>query len=114
MLERAIRVLRRVQAENVAIMAEYTPAAGAAREVCAVMGRTSFRAADESGIWTRVEMRDFIVPSSQLDAEPEPGDEIAWNGRVYQVLAPAGEPAWVWSDTFNTAYRIHTKHIGEA
>ncbi len=112
MLRSGIKALRAAQLRFVAVKAEYSPAGGETRTVDAVMGRTSFRATDESGIWTRVEMRDFIVPASQLAAEPGPGDEISFEGKVYEVLAEAGEPAWRWSDSFNTAYRIHTKHTG--
>lgn len=82
--------------------------------VKAVVGRTIFRSTDESGIWTRVETRDFIIPKGALGFEPQVGDEIEFLGKIYEVLAPGGEPAWRWSDAFHTAYRIHAKHTGEA
>lgn len=83
-----------------------------AKTVKAVVGRTVFRSTDESGIWTRIETRDFIVGKALIDFEPQVGDEIEFLGNTYEVLAPNGEPAWRWSDAFHTAYRIHAKHTG--
>ena len=112
MIQSGIRALREIQMATVAVDVEYKPLGGAARLVKAIMGRSVFKAADANGIWTRFETRDFIVGKALLDAEPQVGDEIRWNGCAYEVLSPAGEPAWRWSDTFHTAYRIHTKLIG--
>ena len=111
MIRSGIEQLRTIQLANIAVDVEYEPVGGDAKTIKAVMGRTSFRATDVDGVWTRFEMRDFIIGASLLGAEPKVGDEIRWNGNTYEVLAPAGEPAWRWSDTFHTAYRIHTKHI---
>ena len=83
-----------------------------AKTVKAVFGRTVFRSTDESGIWTRVETRDFIVGKALIDFEPQVGDEIEFLGSTYEVLASSGEPAWRWSDAFHTAYRIHAKNTG--
>ena len=71
-----------------------------------------FRSTDMDGIWTRIETRDFIVPKELLASEPQVGDEIKFLGHTYEVLSPAGEPCWRWSDAFHTAFRIHAKHTG--
>ena len=112
MIRSAIEHMRGIQMERLAAEVGYTPLGGEARTVRAVVGRTVFRSTDESGIWTRVETRDFIVPKELLSSEPHVGDEIVFLGCTYEVLAPGGEPCWRWSDAFHTAYRIHAKHTG--
>lgn len=112
MIKSAVEHLRAIQMQSLAVEIGYTPIGGGELPVRAVVGRTVFRSTDESGIWTRIETRDFIVPREQIPSEPQVGDEIAFLGQTYEVLAPAGEPAWRWSDAFHTAYRIHAKHTG--
>ena len=112
MVKSAIEHMRAMQARCLAVDAGYTTSGGGKRTVRAVAGRTVFRSAGESGMWTRIETRDFIVPKEYLPLEPQAGDEIEFLGRTYEVLSPAGEPCWRWSDAFHTAYRIHAKHTG--
>ena len=112
MIKSAIEHMRAIQIERLAAEIGYTPLGGEKLPVRAVVGRTVFRTTDESGIWTRIETRDFIVPKGQLPSEPQVGDEIEFLGGTYEVLAPGGEPCWRWSDSFRTAYRIHAKHTG--
>ena len=112
MIKSGIETLRAIQMASVASDVVYRRLGGEAKTVKAVVGRTVFRSTDESGIWTRIETRDFIVSKGQMDFEPEIGDEIEFLGNTYEVLSPAGEPAWRWSDAFHTAYRIHAKHTG--
>lgn len=112
MLKGGIETLRAIQMASVASDVVYRRLGGEAKTVKAVVGRTVFRSTDESGIWTRIETRDFIVSKGQIDFEPEIGDEIGFLGNTYEVLSPVGEPAWRWSDAFHTAYRIHAKHTG--
>ena len=112
MLKTAIEALRAVQLASAAVEVTYRPLGGGALALKAVAGRTVFRSTDESGMWTRVETRDFIVPRELLPSEPQVGDEVDFLGGTYEVLSPNGEPAWRWSDPFRTAYRIHTKHVG--
>ena len=111
MIRTGIDALRAVQLDFLVSDATYRRGAEA-RSVKAVVGRTVFRSTDESGIWTRVETRDFIVPKELLPSEPQVGDEVEFLGGTYEVLSPNGEPCWRWSDAFQTAYRIHAKHIG--
>jgi hypothetical protein len=42
---------------------------------------------------------------------PLRGDKIGDDGLVYEVMAPAGQQVWRWSDPFGKAYRIHTKKV---
>ena len=77
-----------------------------------VVGRTSFRSQNDSGVWIRTSSHDFIVKADALPFEPEPGDEILHDGLEYEVLAPNGESVSRWSDPHGTAIRIHTKLIG--
>ena len=112
MIKSGIEALRAIQMANIASDAVYRRLGGEALSVKAVVGRTVFRSTDESGMWTRIETRDFIVPRELLPSEPQVGDEVDFLGGTYEVLSPNGEPAWRWSDPFRTAYRIHTKHVG--
>ena len=112
MVKSAIEHMRAMQARCLAVEVGYTQLGGEARTIRAVVGRTVFRAMDVDGVWTRIETRDFIVPKEYLPLEPQAGDEIEFLGRTYEVLSPAGEPCWRWSDAFHTAYRIHAKHTG--
>lgn len=112
MVKSGIEHLRAIQMASVAADVVYRPLGGEAISLKAVVGRTVFRSTDESGMWTRVETRDFIVPKELLASEPQVGDEVEFLGCTYEVLAPSGEPAWRWSDAFHTAYRIHAKHTG--
>ena len=112
MIKSGIETLRAMQMASVATEVVDKRLGGDAKTVKAVVGRTVFRSTDESGIWTRIETRDFIVGKALIDFEPQVGDEIEYIGNTYEVLAPNGEPAWRWSDAFHTAYRIHAKHTG--
>ena len=112
MLKSGIDALRAIQMANIASDVVYRRLGGKTAAIKAVVGRTVFRSTDESGIWTRVETRDFIVAKELLSREPEVGDEIEFLGHTYEVLSPNGEPAWRWSDAFHTAYRIHAKNTG--
>ena len=113
MIKSGIETLRAIQMASVATDVVYRRLGGEPVSIKAVVGRTVFRSTDESGIWTRIETRDFIVGKALIDFEPQVGDEIEFLGSTYEVLAPSGESAWRWSDAFHTAYRIHAKNTGE-
>ena len=112
MIKSAIEHMRAIQMQSLAVEVGYTPLGGEVHTIRAVVGRTVFRSTDVDGIWTRIETRDFIVPRELLSSEPQVGDEIGFLGHTYEVLSPASEPCWRWSDAFHTAYRIHAKHTG--
>ncbi len=91
--------------------------------VQAIVGRTLLKLSDGYGgvrmEWTD---RDFLIAAEDLilagqKTLPQRGDQIreTTGGKtlVYEVLAPAGEPEWRWSDPHRRLLRIHTKQIGE-
>ncbi|WP_460182247.1 hypothetical protein [Thermopirellula anaerolimosa] len=91
--------------------------------VQAIVGRTLLKLDDGYGgvrmEWTD---RDFLIAADDLILAgrrtlPKRGDQIRENqdGKtlVYEVLAPAGQPEWRWSDPHRKLLRIHTKQIGE-
>lgn len=112
MIRAGIDALRSAQLDHLASDATYRRGAEA-RSVKAVVGRTVFRSVNEYGAWMRTETRDFIIPACQLDLEPQTGDEVVFDGGVYEVLAPCNEPAWRWSDPYRRAIRVHTKYTGD-
>ena len=84
----------------------------------ATVGRTRFESADEYGRVLRTESRDFLVRAADLVVDgaavlPRPGDLIIESDRRYEVMSPAGEPEWRWSDVNQTPLRIHTRQIDE-
>lgn len=94
---------------------------GAAQvEINATIGRTEFEQADEAGLIHRIESRDFLLRTADLNLGdgptlPRDGDRIretvGSSVFVYEVNAPGGQPPWRYSDPYCKALRIHTKHI---
>jgi hypothetical protein len=91
------------------------------KEVHATVGKTEFEQADDAGLIHRVESRDFLVRTTDLDLGagpilPRAGDQVrettGTNVFVYEVNAPGGQPPWRYSDPYRRVLRIHTKHIG--
>jgi hypothetical protein len=87
-------------------------------EVLATIGKTIFRIEDEYGRIVHYESRDFLISSADLVINgtittPQRGDEIIDEGFVYEVMAPANEPEWRYSDTNRQTLRIHTKMTGK-
>jgi hypothetical protein len=87
-------------------------------EVSVTIGKTVFRVEDEYGRVVRYESRDFLIMASELILNesvvlPERGDEIIDDGFVYEVMAPANEPEWRYSDSFRNTLRIHSKLTGK-
>ncbi len=91
------------------------------KEVLATIGKTEFEQADDSGLIHRVESRDFLVRTEDLDLGagrilPRAGDQVretvGTNVFVYEVNAPGGQPPFRYSDPYRRALRIHTKYIG--
>ena len=91
------------------------------KEVQATIGKTEFEQADDAGLIHRVESRDFLVRTGNLDLGagpilPRPGDQVRETVGtavfVYEVNAPGGQPPFRYSDPYRRVLRIHTKHIG--
>ena len=100
-----------VLAKNISIRRNGTVIAD---QIPAKLGKTLFRTDYISGVTVRVEQRDFIVLFDDLNGNfPERGDEVIWDGQVYLVTAPEGEPCWKWhTRQSHSQLRIHTKNIG--
>ena len=112
LLEDAAEWLNGKRKECLSVPIEYRFRSGGSVELTASVGRTLFRAENEYGVTVRVESRDFLVSAENLPGEPQSGDRIVHAGRVYEVLAPNGEPVWRWSGPQHVTRRIHTKEIG--
>ncbi len=87
-------------------------------EVPATIGKTIFKIEDEYRRVVRYESRDFLITASDLLLDeaiilPERGDEIIDEGFIYEVMAPANEPEWRYSDSFRNTLRIHSKLTGK-
>ncbi|QQS09496.1 MAG: hypothetical protein IPK69_02415 [Phycisphaerales bacterium] len=94
------------------------------KEVQATIGKTEFEQVDDvggAGLIHRVESRDFLVRTAELDLGagpilPRAGDQVretvGASVFVYEVNAPGGQPPWRYSDPYRRLLRIHTKHIG--
>lgn len=87
----------------------------------ATIGRTVFEQADDRGLVSRIESRDFLMRAEDLvlagaPALPKAGDVVRedQDGRtfVYEVMAPGGEPPFRFSDPYRRTIRVHTKHVG--
>jgi len=83
----------------------------------ATIGRTIFETTDDYGRITKIESRDFLIRACDLvfDTQittPTAGDKIIEGGVVYEVMSPAGQPDWRYSDINRQALRIHTKQTG--
>ena len=92
----------------------------------ATVGATSFEVETDHGIETW-EARDFLVRAADLvlvgtglkPVPPERGDRITENVGtglkpvllVFEVMAPAGQPPWRWSDPNRKTIRVHTKCV---
>ena len=90
------------------------------KEVQATIGKTEFEQADDAGLIHRVESRDFLVRTADLDLGagpilPRAGDQVreAVGTSVfkYEVNAPGGQPPFRYSDPYRRVLRVHTKHI---
>ena len=88
--------------------------------VKATIGKTEFELDDGSGVVVRIQSRDYLIHTADLQlsgrpALPVAGDRIretqGGTTFVYQVIAPGNEPHYRSSDTFRTLLRIHTKHV---
>jgi len=86
--------------------------------VPATIGRTLMKLADgEGGVRMEWTDRDFLIRADLLviagnRITPERGDRVHDDGKVYEVMAPGGEPPWRVSDPFGVMLRIHTKFVG--
>jgi len=91
---------------------------GASFTVPATIGKTIFSIEDDYGRIVHYESRDYLISSADLLINgiiitPQKGDEVIDDGFIYEVMAPANEPEWRYSDTYRNTLRIHTKLTGK-
>ncbi len=88
--------------------------------VKATIGKTEFELDDGSGVVVRIQSRDYLIQTADLQlsgspALPVAGDRIremqGGTTFVYEVMAPGNEPHYRYSDPFRKLLRIHTKHV---
>ena len=89
----------------------------------AVLGQTEFPFEQDDGEVVEFVSRDFIVAAadqvlSGSAITPASGDEIerTVDGATYtyEVMHPAGERPYRWSDPDRTTFRVHTRLVEEA
>ena len=83
--------------------------------VNATLSATTYEVEDEYGVRIAASVCDFLISSVELAAmgEPQLGDRIVADGRVYEVLSLGSQGHWRWSDPYRTTMRIHAKQIDE-
>lgn len=86
-------------------------------ELAATIGKTIFETTDDYGRITKTESRDFLIRACDLVIDgqittPTAGDTIIEGGFIYEVMSPARQPDWRYSDINRQTLRIHTKQIG--
>ncbi|KAA0220476.1 MAG: hypothetical protein KJ057_12930 [Phycisphaerae bacterium] len=86
----------------------------------ATIGKSDFEQLDEFGVVHRAQSRDFLIRAQDLvisgtSTSPQAGDSIreteAGVTYVHEVMSPAGQPPWRYSDAFRRTLRIHTKLV---
>jgi len=94
--------------------------------VPATIGRTIFSVDKGAGFFERIEARDYLIAAADIilggvAVTPARGDQIVESRGaegplpgvtyVYEVMAPANEPHWRWSDRSHAVRRIHTNLV---
>ena len=86
----------------------------------AKVGRTEFVQESGEQVIARIRTRDYLIGVEDYKLEdqavtPEDDDRIleTINGREceFQICSEGGEPPYVYSDTAQTQFRIHTKQV---
>lgn len=107
--------------EKRTIEVDYSRDAAVISDIAATVGRTEFEIVNEFGIVERWESRDYLILTGDLDfgsgaVLPERGDEVRETVGsavfVYEVMSPAGQNFYRYSDPFHQTLRIHTKQVG--
>lgn len=93
---------------------------GVTQNTIGTPGMTPFKWQNNQNITIRQESRDYIVNIDDyrfnaVAVKPQKGDKITetvdGTKYTYEVLPFNKEPVWLYSGTYRTAYRIHTKQI---
>lgn len=122
MIHSASRWLATVRAEHASREVSYQRGEHTIDALTATVGHTVFRTQTAYG-FERTEARDYLIATADLVLDgqvslPERGDQIReTDGEqtfIYEVMAPAREPCWKYSDRNRETLRIHTKLVGTA
>ncbi len=102
--------------EHLAVLVEYRPKVGLARQCKATLIVGRWEALTKDGAVTRIETRDFLIHRDELTQDPKRGDRIAvdeqGSEKLYEVAIPAGaDNPWRWSDRSEKLRRIHTQAV---
>ena len=83
--------LNSVLSEHCSVKAVYSVAnSSESFEISAIVGKTLFRTSAMSGLAACVSSVDFIVDVSEMPCQPDSGDRILYNGRLFEVFALDG------------------------
>ena len=86
---------------------------GQTQTVDAVYGKTDIEIDDQTGITVSSFIWDFLIDAAALGFEPDVGDIIVVNNRLFEVMNLSGQGCWRWTGPNRKTYRIHTKDIGD-
>lgn len=117
-LDSASAWLDRICREQISQLVVIRSGAAESGEVPATIGSTDFVEANDEGIVTNSQSRDYFIAVADyaLDGvvlKPEAGHLIIEGSRTYQILSPGGEPPARYSDASQRIWRIHTKLISQ-
>ena len=115
MLKNGMTWLESQRTAHLAGPAEYRRAGQEALTVIATVGQTTYEVDDEYGLRVEAHVTDFLILADELWPvvdEPQTGDQIVVEGRLYEVMELSGQGHWRWSDPYQTTLRIHTKELG--
>lgn len=105
--------------EHLAVLVNYQPTVGLARECRATLITGRWESVDTAGNIVRMETRDFFIHRDELPQDPQRGDVVVVteNGieKTYKVTIVDGtKQAWSWSDRSERIRRIHTMAAGHS
>ena len=81
--------------------------------VDAVYGKTDIEVDDQTGMTVSSFVWDFLIDAQTLGFEPDVGDLIVINSRLFEVMNLSGQGSWRWTGPNRKTYRIHTKDSGD-
>ena len=111
-LQSSIDLLRQTLSSAAGVTIDYTTVSdGSVYSLTAVPGSTATEADFGDGIIRQDRLHDFIVNVRDLGFEPEPGDTIAYDSRLYEVMQANGLKHFSEVGPYKQMYRIHTRQV---
>ena len=90
-------------------------APGVELELSAAIGDPTRNMARDFGLMVESGAQDFLILAADFTptfGEPQAGDEVEFDGKVFQVMDVAGQGHWRWNGPHGTTMRVHTKEVG--